>query len=234
MDISQLNELKIHTTIFKSDNNREINIHKLLNSVPVGNELLYPNILFFSYGDNKVYNPINETIMSLKSVAHNRIIDLKIENIKYEIIEESPMFFFIYNTDNYYHFIYDTLPYLITFNELRKTIPSLKLLMSYPNQDKTEFYKFVTEFLTILNIKKDDIKIVKASTLYKTIYVSTSYTHGFDSNWPPRQEIYDFYQQITQTVVNNNHNVKMPNNIYVLCIAILVWKEKSSGKMTKY
>ena len=61
--------------------------------------------------------------------------------------------------DNYFHFVYDTLPYLISFFELKKEIPNLKLLMNYPNFQKNKFYTFVNEFLEILNIMSTDIKI---------------------------------------------------------------------------
>ena len=67
--------------------------------------------------------------MSLKNLNSNKEFELDRNIIVDEV--NDPVFFFIYNTDNYYHFIYDTLPYLITYNHLKSDISNLKLLMNY-------------------------------------------------------------------------------------------------------
>ena len=134
----------------------------------------------------------------------------KIKNICKE-----PLFFFIYNTDNYFHFIYDTLPYLISYFKLKKTIPNLKLLMQYPNPQKKEIYRFVLEFLEILDITKDDIIMANNETKYDEIYISTSYTHDIDSNLPPRKEIFDFYKEIVNIVQGKYEKIKTPKKIYI-------------------
>ena len=36
-----------------------------------------------------------------------------------------PLFLFIYNTDNYFHFLYDSLPYLISYLHIKNDIPEL-------------------------------------------------------------------------------------------------------------
>jgi hypothetical protein len=84
--------------------------------------------------------------------------------------------------------------------------------MNYP-VGKEHFYKFVTEFLSILGITHDDIIIADENTLYKEILISTSYTHDFDSNLPPRNEIYEFYQEIVDKV--NIDTKDLPKKIYV-------------------
>ena len=38
------------------------------------------------------------------------------------------------------------------------------------------------------------------NTLYKDLYISTSYTHDFDSNLPPRKEIFDFFYNMVEIV----------------------------------
>ena len=135
------------------------------------------------------------------------------QKIKYTCKE--PLFFLIYNTDNYFHFIYDTLPYLISYFELKKTIPNLKLLMQYPNPQKQEMYRFVLEFLKILDITKEDIILVNTNTKYNEIYISTSYTHDIDSNLPPRKEIFDFYKNIVNIVKYKYKPIKSPQYIYI-------------------
>ena len=84
--------------------------------------------------------------------------------------------------------------------------------MNYP-VGKNNFYKFVLEFLAILGINENDIIIAEENTLYKQIYISTSYTHDFNSNLPPRGEVYDFYRDIVNSV---NIDIKdLPKKIYV-------------------
>lgn len=206
-EIDKNNILKIFE---KDSNNREINVYSLKNAMITGESLHYPNALLYDIGDEVLYNPINETTMSLKEVAAKDNFKLiPKESIK---TEENSVFFFIYNVDNYYHFVYDSLPYLISFNRLKNDNPELKLLMNYP-ADKDNFYKFVTEFLTILGITNDNIVIADENTLYKEILISTSYTHDFDSNLPPRNEIYNFYNEIVDRV--NLDSKDLPKKIYV-------------------
>jgi hypothetical protein len=195
----------------KDNNGREINIH-ILNDVIFGGEnLYYPNILSYSKYDEKYYKIINEKTMSL---GDSQIIKNYKFNLKSTKQYVNPVFFFIYNTDNYYHFIYDTLPYLITFLKLKENIKDLKLLMNYPNSTVKNFYKFITEFLEIIGININDIILVEDDVIYKKVYSSTSYTHDIDSNLPPRNEIYEFFNKIVESV---NHSFKndTPKKIYI-------------------
>jgi capsular polysaccharide biosynthesis protein len=98
---------------------------------------------------------------------------------------------------------------------LKKEIPTLKLLMQYPNQQKNTMYPFVLELLELLSIQSDDIVIVDNNTLYKTVYISTSYTHDFDSNLPPRNEIYELYQHIVNIVRNTYPKIETPSKLYI-------------------
>jgi hypothetical protein len=194
----------------KDENNREINIFLLQDIQFTGDNLFYPNILGYSHKNNRIYSLIKEKIMSLEKIKKDNIFTNEIKNIEKKCTQ--PLFYFIYNTDNYFHFIYDSLPYLISYFSLKKQIPNIKLLMNYPNQEKKQFYKFVEEFLQILKIEKHDIVMVDSDTVYSNIYVSNSYTHDFDSNLPPRKEIYDFYKKISDQVIDNHD---LPKKIYI-------------------
>jgi capsular polysaccharide biosynthesis protein len=221
--------------VFEKDiNGREINIYKFNNCIPTGINTYYPNILLQA---NCVINaelikPIYERTMSLDNVHLNTDTKTSVSEcarrrklsqresrkqsslfraINPSQVYEEPVFFFVYNTDNYFHFLYDTLPYLISFIKLKALVPNLKLLMQYPNEQKQTLYPFVTEFLEILNI---EYIILDSETMYNTVYISNSYTHDIDSNLPPRQEIYEFYQNIAQTV-KSTYNVTTPPKIYV-------------------
>ena len=213
MNLVSFKEIIDKINLFPVDSNqREINVYELKNVIPTGESLFYPNIFFISNETNQIVNPIQETTMSLKGISK----DIKFDEEKTTKNSESEsLFYFIYNTDNYFHFVYDTLPYLISFMEMKKTKPNLKLLMNYPNPNKKEHYRFVSEFLDILGITDNDIKIIDENTEYSSILVSTSYTHDFDSNLPPRNEIYDLYCEIVKRVSKDTNQENLPKKIYI-------------------
>ena len=210
--IKNLVDLSPFMNIYQKDeNDREINLYKVRDVKFMENKDLYPNVLLSTY--EGTIRPINETIMSLKDV---KLTDKIHTSYKTNQIESNPHFFFIYNTDNYYHFVYDSLPYLISYFKIKSEVSNLKLLMNYPNNQKKVFYKFVTEFLELLSISENDISIVDPHTEYGELFISTSYTHDGKSNLPPRNEIYDFYQNIVNTVKNKNiTNISLPKKIYI-------------------
>ena len=220
MKIILFNKLKIYKNLFETDvNNRIINIYRVENSTLTGVSLYYPNVILKT--ENKLILPILEKTMSLNIGTiyekTNMTYDINISKITNKNIITTPLFFFIYNTDNYYHFIYDSLPYLISYLELKKTIPNLKLLMQFPNSQKSELYPFNIEFLNILSIDGSDIIYANDTTIYSEIYISTSYTHDINSNLPPRTEIYILYKNIVDNVKNNYKidALETPPKIYI-------------------
>ena len=218
MNIGIFNTLPIYKTLYtEDDNKRVINIYKINNITLTGYNLFYPNTLLKT--TNKLLLPLNERTMSLKNETIYEKQNMTYQensichNVKSEI--KTPVFFFIYNTDNYFHFLYDTLPYLISYFELKKHNPEIKLLMQFPNPQKQEMYRFVLEFLEILNIAKNDIIIADKNTNYNEIYISSSYTHAIDSNLPPRKEIFIFYKKIVDIIRVKYKNIQTPKKIYV-------------------
>jgi len=210
--IHKYNDKKPFKTIFKEDNNkRKINCYKL-NNVVVNNNLYYPDVLCCENKSGKVFDPIDEKIMSLGNLNfQERPIN---NNNAPNQIEKNPVFYFIYNTENYYHFLYDTLPYLISYYELSKTIPELKILMNWPNSHKKELFLFVKETLDLLGLQNKVILLDK-NTLYKEVYISDSYTHGIDSNLPPREEIYDFFIFLKNRCLQHKTSFEYPRKFYV-------------------
>jgi capsular polysaccharide biosynthesis protein len=196
----------IYKQLFEKDENgREISIYKLNNCFATGLSLYYPNVLLQE--KNNLVLPLLERTMSLGTgtiYERSGMTFTPKKNNDTKTIENTPLFFFIYNTDNYFHFLYDTLPYLISYMVLKKTIPDLKLLMQYPNEQRRTFYPFVLELLELIDIHKDDIILVNSNTIYNEVYISTSYTHDFDSNLPPRKEIYDFYKLFVEKVTQKH------------------------------
>ena len=216
MNINLFNKLDIYKNVFEKDiNGREINIYKLKDSLPTGHNLYYPNILLKS--TSELILPLLERTMSLRTSTIYEKTNMQYNYILLENYKKyyDPVFFFIYNTDNYFHFLYDSLPYLISYLELKKEINNLKLLMQYPNQSKNTFYKFVNEMLELLNINKNDIILVDPNTMYSEIYISTSYTHDIDSNLPPRKEIYDLYKIMVKNVKKKYPYKETPKKLYI-------------------
>jgi hypothetical protein len=195
----------------KSDDFDEINIHVLNDVVFTGSSLYYPNLVLYSKLDNTFYQPLEESTMSLRNINSTDKIDYKVGNTTETY--KDPVFYFIYNTDNYYHFIYDTLPYLISYKKLKIVTKNLKLLMYYSHGDK--FYTFVTEFLEILKIDKSDVVILNKDTMYSRIYISSTYTYGSDPKQQPREEIYDLYKEIVQNVKELNIEKQFPKKFYI-------------------
>ena len=200
MIINCFKNKNVYKNIFQKDENgREINLYKFPDSVFTGYNLFYPNCLLYS-GRN-LYLPVVEKTMSLNIKSKYETQNMTFNFVKQHYKKrKGSYFFYIYNTDNYFHFLYDSIPYLISYIELKKEIPDIKLLMQYPNAQKLTHCPFVYEMLDLLEIKHIDIEIVNQEFEYENIFVSTSYTHDFDSNLPPRKEIYPFYQNMAKKV----------------------------------
>ncbi len=198
-------------------NKRKIYIYKLNNVLLTGISINYPNLLLYSNTDNKIYLPIKEKTMSLNKdtiyTDYNMKYDLNI-NDKNKLINNDFLFFFNYNTDNYFHFLYDSLSILYSFIHMRKILSEIKLLMYYPSQ-KVGFCKFVYEFLELLNITKNDIVIIDQNYLYENIFISTSYTHDNNSNANPRKEIFEVYKLIAEKALSFKVNIDLPKKIYI-------------------
>jgi hypothetical protein len=222
MDILSFKNINFNEIYKKDETLRNIGYSLFSNVILTGRNSYYPNVLL--YFDNILISPYDEKIMSLNkdSFYDNNKYELEINERNNEINIECPLFFFIYNFDNYYHFLYDTLPYLFTYLELKKPIPELKLLVNYPNKNKKDFYKFNKEFLEkIINL--DDIIIHNEDNIYKRIYVSSSLTHGGYSNNPPRKEIYQIYDLIKNNINYQNINEKLLKTIKKNYISRRTW-----------
>jgi capsular polysaccharide biosynthesis protein len=197
------------TIIHNTDNTeRCIGYSLLKNFRIVGRNSFNPNVLF--YNNLELISPYDEKIMSLNK-------DSFYDNNNYEItknkiIINEPVFFLIYNFDNYYHFLYDTIPILYTYLYLKKKINNLKLLVNYPNKYKKEFYKFNLELLeNIINCK--DMIIHNDNNIYSEIFISNSLTHGGYSNNKPRKEIFEIFDLIKSRTIKTDY--KTPEYIYI-------------------
>jgi len=202
-------------TTFKIEdlNGRSIELYKMVTAKLGGSNIYYPNVLIKSFHDDIIINPYQERIMSLSN-ALNANNENKEFNKEHDYKINSPVFFFIYNSDNYYHFLYDSLPYLILYLELKKKISDLQLLVNYSNPGRNTFYRFFLEFLDLLEIDSTQLLLANTYTIYETIYLSSSLTHGIDSNIEPRKEVYDFFKNLVLKV-KGKFNLETPEKFYI-------------------
>lgn len=161
-----------------------------------GINLFYPNVLFQT--ETELIFPICEKTMSLNvdSMYGESFIPPNV-SITQEVSE--PVLFFIYNTDNYFHFLYDALPMLKS---------NMKLLMNPKHH-----YPYIQDCLELCGITKDQIVYANDHTLYHTLYVVSSPTHEGLPNHPPRQDIWSFYENMKKRAYN--HPIQTPSKIYV-------------------
>jgi capsular polysaccharide biosynthesis protein len=208
--IESLHTLDEKISILESDqNDRKINAYLLEDVHLVSLSDDYPGIVLAT--ENNHYSPYFERVMSLGDSSQQKTQICDFVNLTKTVNE--PVFYFVYNTDNYYHFIYDSLPYLITYRELKKRNIVDKLLI--PNSNSGKLYPFFYEFLDLLDIDRNNLFFLDKQTLYKKIYISDSYTHGHDSNLPPRVEIYQLYEEMKQKVSRIVDTDSYPKKIYI-------------------
>lgn len=158
------------------------------NVTPLG-KCLYPDVYFNANGH--LVLPIKERIMSLKEATEKSASapSLRVGKNK----KHGTYFFFVYNTDNYYHFIYDTIPYLLTLGKFfGQEVKNIKLLMNYPNEGKKEHYPFVLDCLKLFGLH-EQIEIIDPECEYERVIVSDSYTHFYNSNTSPGKEVYQLF-----------------------------------------
>lgn len=214
MIINRLSDIKRKKVFLdKDDNDRQVEIYSLEDVKFVGENLFYPNAIAYSFLDDKLYHLMEEKTMSLGSLKTRDTLDTF--STETCLVHKESVFFFLYNIDNYYHFLYDSLPYLISFLHLKKEEPEIKLLINFPNPNKKQFYKFILETFELLGISIHDIVLVDSETKYNKVFVSSSFTHGHDSNLPPRKELFEIIKTLTEKALSKKINLELPEKIYI-------------------
>jgi len=181
MKVTSLRDYKLSTTPVKQydDSIRDSFVIKTSGFL-TGRNIHYPNCLVET---DVLLNPYDERVMSLKKDSfYDNNEWTSFQPSLHEETLENPMFFFVYNVDNYFHFIYDSLPILAYYFELKEKTPELKLLLSTSHPTKQTLSPFVKEFLTAVGIKESDLCFGKKNVKYTNLYISTSFTHGQKSN----------------------------------------------------
>ena len=174
---------------------RNINVGYFHNCTIHGHTVHYPQPLIKS--QNELLLPTIEKFMSLgRGTVYESTMEWDCKEVNVKNIEENPVFYFVYNCANYFHWIYDTVPYLYSYFKEKKLIPELKLLISPPENNK-DLYPFVYETLNLLGIKKDDLIFLNKNTNYKTIIVGSSLTHNRMSLDVPHDEVFNMMNSMS-------------------------------------
>jgi len=161
----------------------------------------YPSTYLWT--SNILIQPLLETTQST-GVSTTDVTEWDPPTSPLLLIVSDPVFFFVYNTDNYFHFLYDAVPTLHQFLSLRESMPTLKLLMT-----SKQLYPFVTDTLALLGIRSQDMLRANPSTLYKTVLVASSPTHEGCSNEPPHPSVWSVYGRMIGS------NEELPKKVYV-------------------
>lgn len=203
----------------KDENQRDIRLYNFENVSLTGNSCHYPDTLLKVNSQKCLILPTKEMTLSLQKMSYYEENGMTFQTNTLNTVNpnliKDKVYFFIYNTENYYHFIYDTLPYLYCFLKLRKDTPNIKLLMNY-NKNKSKLLPFVIESLQLLNITEHDIIIHNENNIYANIYLSSSLTHNGLSNEPPRKEIFEIYQEMTKNALKIFNATQLGyDNIYI-------------------
>ena len=181
-------------------NERNIKVGYFENCTIEGISLHYPQPLIKSKGE--LLLPTIERFMSLnRGTIYEETMEWDCRNLNVNNIENTPVFYFVYNCANYFHLIYDTVPYLYSYFEEKKRISNLKLLVNVP-EGKSDLYKFVYETLSLLGIEKEDLIFLDEKTKYKTLIIGSSLTHNRMSSDPPHSDIFSIINLMKGTHSN--------------------------------
>lgn len=193
----------------KDENGRDIEVTYFFSCQFTGLSKHYPQPLIYSHQTGKLTLPTKEMFMSLgRGTVYEESMEYGIDlPLKFENFCSVPVFYFVYNMANYYHFIYDTLPYLYSYFNEKKIHPDLKLLVS-PPEGKDDLYPFVWESLELLGITRKDVVFLSPETLYDTVVVGSSLTHNGLSGAPPHSGVFDIINRM-------KGDYKGPEKIYV-------------------
>lgn len=111
-------------------------------------------------------SPYDEQVMSMPGaiVSAARVPNGNL--LEVQSSKKGDYLFFVFNFKNYYHFLYDTLPYLVHYK------PHMKLLV------EKQTFVFQKEILQMLGIADEALEFAEEGCAYETLYIPSSLTHG--------------------------------------------------------
>lgn len=199
-------------TYLSSFESRKIGYKKFHDVVLTGRNLHYPNMLLYG---NELVAPYDERVMSLQrdSFYDNNQYNDPLPSREGTESYSTPVFFFCYNVDNYFHFLYDSLPYLYYYLKLKEEIPELELLLATSHPSKKNLPQFVSESLELLGITS--WKLASSTITYEKLYVGLSMTHGGESNSVPHPFAFEVWKKMQEGALKIVGNTEAKPNIYI-------------------
>ena len=172
-----------------------------------GKNFKYPNVLLQTGGH--LVQPVHEMTMST-NVSTADTHDHTLRDVNFVSAKSGKYFFFIYNTDNYFHFLYDSLPILLDYLRLREDpeFAGIQLLMTPSHK-----CPFVYDCLQLLGITPDDIEYASYGFQYECVVVVNSYTHDGQSNDRPHPDAETIYSMMKDAAYKTP--IDTPKKFYV-------------------
>ena len=197
------------TRVISNKNKRIIEVSYVLLAQFTGISKHYPLPLVYSFKSKKLVLPLKEKFMSLDRGTVYETGDMTYEMSLPPVQKtvDVPMFYFVYNMANYYHFIYDTLPYLYSYFHEKIIHPDMKLLVS-PPEGQDDLYPFVWDCLNLLGIKRKDVVFLDPEVMYNRVCIASSLTHNGLSNCPPHEGVFEVLNRMKSDCVG-------PEKIYI-------------------
>jgi hypothetical protein len=149
-------------------------------------------------------NPYTETIMSMPSI----LSDINTSESCQNSITPGSFFFFIFNLENYYHFLYDTLPYLYYYFKLKEFWPNLKIILPKNHT----FLQFQKETFELLGLSEKDFVFADDSFCYETLFIPSSLTHSNYSNEAPDECCSFIWNKLLSAC---DLSIETPKKIYI-------------------
>ena len=173
---------------------RNINVGYFNDCIIEGESAHYPQPLLRT--KNELLLPTIERFMSLdRGTIYEDDMVWECKNERIDKVETRPVFYFVYNCANYFHWLYDTVPYLYSYFNEKKHNSELKLLINVPD-GKNDLHKFVYETLELLGITKDDLIFLDKGTKYEHVIVGSSLTHNRMSLEPPHEAVFSLFSSM--------------------------------------
>ena len=156
-------------------------------------------------------NKYDEQIMSMPSIINSNKLE-SIDTTCNECIKKGTYFFFIFNFENYYHFLYDTLPYLYHYYNIKEADNTCKLLLP----ENHNFLQFQRDIFNLLHLTQYEIAV--NNTKYEKVYMPSSLTHGklenmeSASNYEPSLSAFTIWNKLSYSIkcINNT-----PKKLYI-------------------
>ncbi len=180
----------------EDENGRKIEIGYFSDVQFTGHSIHYPQPLLYSNYSKKLVLPTKEMFMSLgRGTVYEETMEYEADIKNPKLMYDGNVYYFVYNMANYFHFIYDTLPYLYGYFNEKQYFPDLKLLVS-PPEGRTDLYSFVWDTLELLGITRSDVVFLNDKARYKMVVVGSSLTHDGLPNTPPHKKVFDIINRL--------------------------------------